>query len=146
MLTSLSSIQRAFKSAARLSSRDWSLLIRVWILLLLLDLALRVLPLRCVRRWTESGRPRRAAPPDTPALAGHLNRLIDCAARRHLYPMRCLRRSLVLQRLLHEHGVVTLLRIGARQREGRLGAHAWLELDGRAIGAKDAVDGYTLIF
>ena len=53
------------------------------------------------------------------------------SAARHL-PLRttCLDRSRALYWMLRAHGCPAELRIGARQENGTLTAHAWVELDG----------------
>ena len=60
-------------------------------------------------------------------------RAVRSAARRHLYPMRCLAQSLALAWLLGRRGVATDLRLGVSRQQGKFDAHAWLELDGVPI-------------
>lgn len=59
---------------------------------------------------------------------------LELAAARHL-PLRtnCLEQSLVLCWLLQRRGIAAELRIGARKKSDRLEAHAWVELDGKAL-------------
>lgn len=47
----------------------------------------------------------------------------------------CLRQSLMLGRVLKNHDPV--LRIGVKGRDGEIVAHAWIELDGVALGGQD---------
>ena len=47
----------------------------------------------------------------------------------------CLRQSLMLGRVLKNHH--PLLRIGVQGRDGDIVAHAWIELDGVAMGGED---------
>jgi hypothetical protein len=64
---------------------------------------------------------------------------VDRAARSHLYPMRCLRRSLVIQSLLARRGIRTELRFGVRKDDGELSAHAWLEYEGEVVVEPQAI-------
>jgi hypothetical protein len=134
------SLRRKLRAARRFSAGDWRVLARAWCLLLLVDVGLRVLPFRRVQR---------VVPPVAYGLAGsaeetaaairRLRRLVDIAARNHLYPMTCLRRALVLQRMLAQRGIATKLQFGVRKEAGALAAHAWLEYDGQPIGQPEAI-------
>jgi len=66
---------------------------------------------------------------------------VELAARNHIYPMTCLRRSLAMQTLLSKRGVNTDLFIGVRRNQEKLEAHAWLEYQGQPIGEKDPPTG-----
>ena len=75
-----------------------------------------------------------------------LSRLVRAAARRHLYPMTCLRQSLVLRWLLGRAGIPAELRLGARREAATLEAHAWVEYRGEPIGeAPDVVVRYATL-
>ena len=108
--------------------------VRAWLLLLAVDLGLRVTSLAKVHGWLGRGLPPQVAPPEPRALAWMVWRQVDAAARHHLVPMSCLRQSLALQRLLAERGLLVGVYIGARKEQGRLYAHAWIEVEGEAIG------------
>lgn len=117
-------------------------LTRAWIYLLVADVALRLLPvLRVERLLTRLAKPRRflAAVP-----ARRLAGLTSIAASHHLRPMACLPRSLALQALLRRSGMVAELRIGVRQEDGSLMAHAWVEHAGAPLG--EPVDVNRLYF
>ena len=86
------------------------------------------------RRTSRSIRVREAT-----AAIQRLRLLVDVAGRNHLYPMGCLRRSLVLQWLLGRHGILTNLQIGVQKEADELNAHAWLEYNGRPIGEPDSI-------
>ena len=102
-----------------------------WFTLLWIDLGIRLLPFRLWRRWLE---PAGAAGEGAdgaavPALVTATER----AARHHLLPMNCLRRSLGLRRLLRRRGVPERLHLGVRRGEAGLEAHAWLSSGGRIL-------------
>ena len=81
------------------------------------------------------------------AIIHRATRLVDMAARHHLYPMTCLRRALVLQRILAERGVSTQLQIGVRKIGEEIDAHAWLEYNKVKIDEVEREDSHftTLI-
>ena len=71
---------------------------------------------------------------------------VDVAAVHGLYKASCLRRSLVLCRLLRRRGIDCDLRIGADLSEGELLAHAWVEHAGVVLNDSDDVaDRYTAL-
>ncbi len=94
----------------------------------------------------------RAVPPQPMALgAGDADGLrLARAVVRTLSPLpldsRCLMRSLVLLRGLARRGVAASLVIAVRpQDSGPLGAHAWVEADGRALLAPAGMQGDRLV-
>ena len=117
-------------------SRDRWGLIQTWWLLLGIDLALRALPFRRVQAWIMPSHPSRLITDSGQATheIHQAEEILDCAARHHLYPMTCLRRSLALQWLLSKRGILTELRFGVRRDNGKLQAHAWLEYQCQVIG------------
>ncbi len=123
------------RTALSLPSRDWLTLTRAWFLLLLVDLGLRVLPFRRVQRACMQKNVRQAPRPDAvESTISTTDRLVNMAARHHLYSMSCLRRALVLLCLLRREGIAAELQIGVRKEHGGLAAHAWAEHAGRPIG------------
>jgi hypothetical protein len=133
-------LRRKLRSARRLSASDWRVLARAWYLLLLADVGLRVLPFRRVQRGVPPAADVLVGPSEEiAATLRRLRQLVDMAARNHLYPMTCLRRALVLQRMLAQRGIATKLEIGVRKEAGALAAHAWLEYDGQPIGQPEAI-------
>jgi hypothetical protein len=126
---------------AGLSWRDGWTLAQAWILLLLVDLSLGLLPFRRIQQaMAKVGKRGTPVPIGAPwfTIQRHL-RLVRAAARHHLYPMGCLRQSLVLQSLLARRGIRTDLRMGVRKEGQRLSAHAWLECAGRPIGEAESI-------
>lgn len=112
-----------------------------WTLLLAVDLSLRLLPFYWVQKLAVRGRRVKGglAPTVNTDAVQRLRLLVGTAARNHVYPMRCLPRSLVLQWLLGRRGIVANLRIGVRKEEGDLRAHAWLEHGGVIVGEPQAI-------
>lgn len=124
-------LRRKLRTARGFSVHDWGVFAQAWIWLLRTDWALRVQPFPRVRDWATVDAPGKGASAEE---VRRVARLVDCAARHHLYPMRCLRRALVLQRLLWQRGIVTALRLGVAREGDALNAHAWLEREGRPLG------------
>ncbi len=125
---------RAFLALPREERRS---LARAWAYLLVADAALRVLPVpRVERLLARLSRPRTGAA----VPARRLSDLVGIAARHHLRPMPCLPRSLALQALLRRSGIGADLRIGVRQEDGSLTAHAWVEHAGVPLGEPVDVD------
>jgi hypothetical protein len=109
---------RRFFGLPAAERRNWR---RAWWRLLAADLALRLRPTRALER----------------ALAAS-------AAAHHVWPMRCLPRSIALQQLLATRGVPARLRIGVRKESGGLTAHAWVEVGGQAVGEPEPVEARFL--
>ena len=129
--------------ALSLSRGDWWLLTRAWVLLLLVEVGLRS-RMMSFRRMQKILAPKsrtldKSQPEDAWGTIRRLQRWVDIAARYHLYPMTCLRRSLVLQRLLGQQGIAANLQIGVRKEEENLDAHAWLEYHGLPIGERESI-------
>jgi hypothetical protein len=122
-----------------LPAPDRSLLLRAWAALLLVDLGLRTLGYARLRRCLERGWPPTRKPSSDPETVA---RTVDRAARHHLYPMRCLQRSLALEHLLRRSGHAAGIRFGVRRAgaDGELSAHAWVEVDGRPLGEPGAIE------
>ena len=124
-------------SPRRPSSRaDWAVLAEAWWCLLAADLGLRLFSYpRVERRFGRA--PRKVS---RPAGANEVARCVwaaGAASRHHLWPMRCLARSLCLRRLLAKRGIEGVLRIGVAREEGRLLAHAWVEWEGKPLGERE---------
>ena len=134
------SMRSRFRAAVALSPRDRRALAQAWFGLLSVDVALRVLPFRWVqellavrRKGSGDGWHGEAA-----VAVQRMVWLVGVAGRNHLYPMGCLRRSLVLQWLLGRRGIATDLRIGVQRDGDELRAHAWLEHAGQLVGDGEA--------
>lgn len=133
-----------------LNKEEKRLFLRAWLLLLGVDLGLRWIPFKQLRallrleadqvRKAEEGPSLDRSLSEERARAWRTWQVMDKAARNHLYEMTCLRRSLVLQRLLIDQGLKAELKIGVRKDDGNLLAHAWVELDGAAVGDQAGIE------
>jgi hypothetical protein len=121
-----------------LSAHSRSLVLGAAVALVATWVGLRVVGFR---RWRsllglfESERVRRVRTADAVVLgaARAIARFEDAAARHLFLRTNCLERSLVLCWLLERRGIGARLRIGARKRDGRFEAHAWVEVDGAVL-------------
>jgi len=134
-------MRRKFHSALTLTWGDWWILAQAWVLLLVVDLGLRLLPFRWVQGLLALGRKdaRDIQADGASVMIQCLEWLVGVAGRNHLYPMGCLRQSLVLQWLLGRRGIITDLQIGVRKGVDELNAHAWLEYEGQPLGEPQAI-------
>jgi hypothetical protein len=126
----------------RLSRHDVGVLLEACWLLPAIEIGLRVLPLDALLRRlggtaaVDSARavdPRRAA-----LLVDHLGAL---------YPLdaTCLKKSLVLLRILRRRGHTAELRLGVRQVDGTFASHAWVDCgDHRLLDDGEAAQFATL--
>lgn len=71
-------------------------------------------------------------------------KLSEIAGRFHFRKMNCLRRCLTQQKMLSKRGFNTRMHIGVSIEEGKLKAHAWLTLQGKAINdSEDVLSRYS---
>ncbi len=118
--------------------RDGTAAANAFAWLLVAEAGLRLLGLPRTRRLLAPRRQAAGSPP-APAEVERLVRLATGACR-GLYPARCLPRALVLERLLLRRGAPAELRIGVRREDGRLAAHAWVEVDGRPVAEPEGIE------
>ena len=123
-----------------LSADEKRILAQAWLMLPVVHLGLRVIPFRRLHRWLGAGAPIAPAEArDSHRAIESVHRVVGIAARRHLVPLTCLRRALVVQWLLRRRGIATELRFGVAKEDGQLRAHAWLEHQGRLVGERGDV-------
>ena len=103
----------------------------------LVELGLRCVEIeRLVARFSTIHRPRRAI--DILRAA----RVVDAAL--DVYPAAtCLKKSLVLMRILRRRGHEATVHLGVQKSADRFRAHAWVECDGRVLLDAGIVDGYA---
>ncbi len=120
-------------------SEQWRLL-QLGLMLPVVAGLLRMLGvMRCARLMQRSNS-RRPTHPATVSEMQYAQRLAELAAiagRRNAVRTTCLRQALLLQWLLRRRGLAAELRIGVRKQDAALDAHAWVELDGVALGEPD---------
>lgn len=119
----------------RLSSEDRLLFAHALVVVIAIRLALPLVDIARLRRWTSRrGTGRRPA-----------NRIVWAAraARRRVPRATCLVFSLALQRLLSTHGHASELHIGVAKRNGAFAAHAWIVCEGDVIEGEGGDDAYT---
>jgi len=118
----------------QLSARETWLLAQAAVLLPTVRLALRFITVAqaqsVVERALRPQRPRQISPQ---AIA----RMVHIAAHRGLYRCKCLDQSLVLGWLLRRQGIDARIVFGARKEDNQMEAHAWVEVEGVAIGEDD---------
>ncbi len=72
-------------------------------------------------------------------IAQKMQRLVGFASRLHLLPMTCLMRSLALQRMLVKRNIPAQVCIGVNKTMAEIHAHAWVEVNGVAVGEFEEV-------
>ena len=125
----------------RLPGSDRRVLIALAVLLPAADLALRSAGLQRSRRWlkywTRNVKPQPCSD-DALARAQRLAELAAIAGQHGLYRNTCLRQALVVQGWLLRRGLPAELKLGARKpADGNVDAHAWVELNGKALAQAD---------
>jgi len=124
----LRSALKRIEKLFRLTRRERRLLLYAWWLFLLVDAALRFLPVtRLLPRGPAVGATDSVLPAD------RIVWLVTVASRYAPGRATCLKDALVLVWLLRREGVEALVRIGVARNAGGLKAHAWLEHDGGII-------------
>jgi len=72
-------------------------------------------------------------------MAVRLGQLVSIASRHGPYAATCLRQSLALSWLLRRRGLPAEVRVGVGKNDGRVLAHAWVELEGKVINDHPAI-------
>ncbi|MFQ5946349.1 MAG: lasso peptide biosynthesis B2 protein [Anaerolineae bacterium] len=121
------------------------ILVQAWALFFLVDLGLRVLPFKHLLAFSQKmclTRQNKRALVHLPSLP-RLLWLVEVAGRYAPVNTTCLKKALVLSRILTRRGIATTFRIGVARHEGTLvTAHAWLERQGEVIPSFPACDRY----
>lgn len=105
-------------------------MIRFWALLLLVELALSTLRFSTIVRLLEKLGQRSAGRILRPAEVHQKRRLLEIAARHHLFSMTCLRQAIVLFLTLKCAGFPCSLKIGVAKDTLGIKAHAWVDYKG----------------
>ncbi len=128
------SFKRKVAAACALSASDWLLVVRAWGLLAYFHLALKQVGFDQLQRRLALTEARNNTPSRTLAIAWRMQKLISLAARLHIFRITCLTRSCTLQWLLHRRDINSEMRIGVSRAGEEIGAHAWVEVLGEAVG------------
>lgn len=102
-----------------------------------LNLGLKLRGYRATCRWVERLYPAAAARPTTPAdmrSAHHAATLAARASRHTPGNASCLRQALFVYGLLRRRGLNPRMQLGTRVTHSIPNMHAWVELDGIALG------------
>jgi hypothetical protein len=119
----------------RLAPHERRLLLRAWCHLLLVDVALRVVPVSWLLRRTAAGTD---GAPTLPI--GRMGWFLDVAGRYSPVRRTCLKDALVVARMLGAEGVAATVRIGVVRIDRSLRAHAWVEHRGAVVFGSPAGD------
>jgi hypothetical protein len=108
----------------------------------LVSLSLRLAGYVRTRRWVERfspvALPRTATPTDLQS-SERLAQLAAIAGRRGAITATCLRQSLLVYGWLRRRGLAPELVLGVRKLDASFDAHAWVELEGVALGQSEIV-------
>lgn len=130
-------MRRWIARARRMTTTDYVTAVEVLALAIWIEAALRVMPFsRLLRRLERLPPESRSSAPD-PDVVHRLLRFVVVAYEILPLPVTCLRRSLVLHRLLERRAVRSRVCIGVARNGAALDAHAWLECDGLVFGDGD---------
>jgi hypothetical protein len=140
MMRALSTVRRRLRRLAR-DPGAGVILARAGAAIVLVDVSLRLGGVSRALNGAGETPDGAAQPVDASALrrAERYARGIATAARHHPVRARCLHRALVLHRWLRREGLPSELRIGVQHVNGTFNAHAWVELEGRAVGESAAM-------
>ena len=141
-----SSIRRASRAVSRaraLTLTDRFAIIRLLGLATLVEIGLRTIRLPALARLLGVRLDWSKTPSSPPGMPGSLSPSDQRKVRNVVRVMRhwpfaegtCLRQSLMLGRILRSRH--PLLRIGVQGRDREIVAHAWVEMDGVALGGRD---------
>ncbi|MBI2818955.1 MAG: lasso peptide biosynthesis B2 protein [Acidobacteria bacterium] len=115
------------------SNEQWVLCLAAFFLVAV-EVGLRIFSFRNVVAWTRRNRRRNcnagSASPERIAW------LVETAARHSGLRPTCLRKSIVFCALLEKQGLKARLVIGTTSPSDAFRAHAWVEVDGKVLGAE----------
>ena len=111
----------------------WPKLIEAWILLLVVELGLRILTFKRLHHLLLKVPLAKHTSPLEEEAVRQTNKMVVLAANNHIFPMTCLRQSLVLQWMLRRRGIDSDVRIGVKKTGDQFSAHAWVEWQGKPL-------------
>jgi len=122
----------ALKKLSTISWLEWRIILYSLVMLPLCALSLRRNGFVRTRdklltgRFSASQLPRE----EQLAVAQRIARGVAIAANHGIYRANCLKRALILAKLLHLRGIEHELKLGAKCSDDDFSAHAWVEFDG----------------
>ncbi len=116
------------------------LLVEAWWRLLAAGVRLRLAPRRTLAAALAGVAPQVTGGGAAAGIAAPVALAVARAAAHHLAPMTCLPRAFALRKMLAQRGIPSALRIGVRKEAATIAAHAWVEVDGRALGEPEAIE------
>jgi hypothetical protein len=125
--------------AKQLSLRDWLKLVEAWWVLFGFYLALRWLSFDRLKTLIHPSSSEKADPARDLVAAQQLYKLVYLASRLHLLSMTCLPRAFAIRWMLGRRNIPAQLRIGIRKSETGILAHAWVDVEGEAIGESEDI-------
>jgi hypothetical protein len=131
--------------ARQLAWRDWFTLVEAWWVLLGFRLAMRWVNFDRLEAFTQPAEEGAINHPDALEWAHRRQRLISLAGRLHIPAMKCLPRALALRWMLSRHAIPSQLRIGMNKASTGFFAHAWVEVDGEAVGEPEDITGNFMV-
>ena len=142
----LRSLKNKIDTASQLSFLDWLILVNAWFILFRISFLLRISNLQDLQQSLSSKKISASNDPDHLTNAWHLQKLVYMASRLHLPPSSCFIRACTLQRMLSNRGIPSTLRIGTNRSIQEFHAHAWIEVQGQAVGEpQDIQDSFELL-
>lgn len=130
---------RRLQSFLRLPARERFLYLRTWLLLFRIRLMLWVLP---YRRWRQIAAQMIRVENERQLERPQVNQITRAVRvmSKYVPQASCLTQALAAQTLLANEGQRSQLRVGVTQNDGKLEAHAWVQIDGRVvIGGRESV-------
>lgn len=140
------SLKNKASFAISLSLMDWLAFIEAWWTTLFFYIALRMTSYERLNERFESHHPANPASARDLELARRFGTLVNASARLHLLKMTCLVHALALRSMLDRRGIFASIMLGANKVNDSFHAHAWVELNGSAIGQSDGVAERFKIF
>jgi len=131
----------------RLGAAERRCFLQALFLMPVVHVAVRLIGLKGVQRRL-AGRVKRSSHGAAAArdAAARTAWLVGAARRRvRLLGVNCLSEALVLDWLLRRQGLASELRLGVRQSECGLEAHAWVEHAGQALGRREPGDAFRVL-
>lgn len=123
-----------------LTGGERRLLLEAWWRLLAAAVRLHLAPRRTLAAALAGALPQAAGDGASASIAQPVALAVARAAAHHFAPMTCLPRALALQKMLAKRGIASTLRIGVRKAAATIDAHAWVEVEGRALGEPATIE------